>query len=244
MLFSIMGTSLSPVYAASASSDAGIFKTLEEDFTYEVDGEMIDTSVVIQPYAKPGDIRFLDLNNDGLINEKDRDYSGSPFPKMIYGLNIGAEWRFLDFNMFLQGVWGNKILTTTPYFLEFELQSNMGQEYYDNRWTTENPTNDYPRLTFDNYGVNSQPSTYLIRDGSFLRCRNLELGFTVPGTQKIKVDNVRLFLRASNLFTITNYRGGLDPEIGITNGSNRSPGFDAGIYPQAKTYLAGIQIDF
>jgi TonB-dependent starch-binding outer membrane protein SusC len=192
--------------------------------------------------AAPGDIRFRDLNRDGIINADDRTFIGNPNPDFIYGLNNTLTWKGFDLNVFLQGSQGNDIYNQNRYILESPLYGNSsGSTRVLKRWTGPGTSNDVPRAVG---GDNADPnqnlrvSTYFVEDGSYLRVKTLTLGYTLPkGIQdRITAKQLRVYVSAQNLVTLTKYSG-YDPEVG-------SRGVDLGVYPQPRVFLAGLNIGF
>lgn len=206
-------------------------------------------------HTAAGDIRFKDLNDDGVINDDDRTNIGHFLPDFAYGLNGSANFRNVDFTLFIQGVSGNEILNTNLYDLEgMPRLFNAGVQVLD-AWTPEATNTDIPRAITGDPNLNSRLSTRYIEDGSYLRVKNLTLGYTIPSNMLDNfgngfIRNLRVYFTAQNLLTITNYSG-YDPEIGArpdlasnpTNATLNS-GVDWGQYPQARTFLGGIQIGF
>ncbi|MCJ8164061.1 TonB-dependent receptor [Pontibacter sp. E15-1] len=206
----------------------------------------------------PGDRRFKDLNGDGRITTADRTIIGSPIPKFFGGLNFDATYKRFDFNMFWYASVGNDIFNYTKRVLEnfgatqggIGLQ-NIGVEYYENRWTPSNPSNEYPRVTRPDLNGNTRPSDAYVEDGSYLRLRNVQLGYTLPTalTNRAFMSKVRVFLSAQNLLTFTKYSG-LDPEIGQVadpDTGNRNvtmAGVDVGTYPLSKFFGLGLNVTF
>jgi len=190
------------------------------------------------PQAGVGDLKFKDINGDGIINGDDRTYLGSPIPKFVYGMNIDLNWRGLDFSLGLQGVYGNKlfngknVVRPDPY--------NFEAHVWD-RWTGEGSSNTEPRPSFGGY--NFLPSDRFIHDGSYLRVRSLILGYTLPDriASRAGMTNARFYLKANNLYTLTSY-GGYTPEIG--SGDVLSSGIDNGVYPIPRVVTIGFNTTF
>jgi TonB-linked SusC/RagA family outer membrane protein len=221
-----------------------------------------------------GDFIFKDLNGDGRIDENDKTFLGSPLPDFSYGLNIVLKYKAVDLSMFFQGVYGNEIFNVEKYWLyafhfgsayqdvnsvRYNLSddNNVANDLYANSWSPANENAKYPVLKnqIDNNN-NYRVSDFYIEDGSYLRLKNLQLGFTLPQKwgSHLKLKNLRVYLVAYNLLTITKYSG-FDPEIGNqvntssvgtvnTAKSNTSMGIDIGSYPQARTYICGLNVDF
>ncbi len=196
---------------------------------------------LIQPNARPGDIKFVDLNNDGVINDADRTIIGNPTPDWTYGANLSASYRGFDLGLFLQGTVGNDIFNGTR---RHDLTTANMPARFLNRWTGEGTSNDIPRSTAtDPNGNFSKISDFYIEDGSFLRVKDMQVGFTLPQSalSYLKIQHIRLYVAAQNLLTFTNYNG-FDPEIGAR--SALDIGIDRGIYPQARAYRVGLNVTF
>jgi TonB-linked SusC/RagA family outer membrane protein len=188
--------------------------------------------------AVPGDLRIVDVNNDGKIDGNDRTYIGSPIPKYILGLNFEIDYKGFDLSFDLQAVYGNKIFNAKevvrpdPYNWE---QHVLGA------WTGPGTSNSEPRATYG--GNNYLPSDKFIQDGSFSRLRNVTLGYTLPSriSKKIAVNQLRIYVKGSNIYTLTKFTG-YTPEIG--SGDVLSNGIDYGTYPVTSVYSIGINLTF
>lgn len=229
------GRSISDFYTRRAD---GIFQSMDEVYAHTAtlpDG----TVKLIQPNAQPGDVRYKDLNGDGVIDDNDRDWVGSPLPKFEAGLNFTAEWRGIDFNMFWTSRYGNKIYNNVwVSCLQFKVD-NIPVEAQP--WTWDNPSTEYPRM-YANATENTNASDRFIENGSFLRLKNLQLGYTLPQeiSRKFFVERLRVYVSAQNLWTITKYKG-YDPDI---LGGVFSQGIDGGHFPNARQFSAGLQVSF
>jgi len=205
----------------------------------------------IQTGVQPGDRKYKDINGpdgkpDGIISDYDRTYLGSPIPKFYYGINMGGSFKYFDFSMSLQGQYGNKILNQMRaqvyniHSWHSDGLSNVLKEV-KNSWSGEGTSNTIPRLTADFIGNNWLGSDFYIEDGSFLRCRSLQIGYTLPKVlvNKAGLQSTRFYINIQNLFTITNYSG-YDPEI-----SNSNPirsGVDWGQYPVSRIFTLGVNV--
>lgn len=212
----------------------GIFQNEEEIQNYTQDGEMI------QPNARPGDFKWADLDGDGQISsgDLDRTFLGSSLPKYTFGFNVAMDYKGLDFMLFAQGVAGNKIFQGLRR-LDI-LTSNYSTRALS-RWHGEGTSDDYPRLIdSDPNGNFTKMSDFYLEDGDYLRVKLLQVGYSLPGnlTRRIGIQRVRIFATAENLLTLTRYTG-YDPEVG-----GGVFGIDKGQYPQARTFLGGIQVAF
>jgi len=214
-------------------------------YGYEMDG-IFQTEDEVSSHAfqsqgtAPGDVRFMDLNNDGVINQDDRKTIGNPWPKLDYGLNYDLEWKNLNFSFDLYGVYGNDIIAAWKYFTQ-------GSNFYNydvvmlNSWNGSGSSNSIPRLNVNDPNDNLRNSSYFIENGSYLRMKNIQIGYTIPGFLNA-FKNAKVYLSAQNLFTLTNYPG-FDPEIGSPS-STISIGIDNGNYPQPKSVTVGLSVGF
>lgn len=211
----------------------GIFQN-----TTEVNAYTGKDGVLIQPNAAPGDVRFVDINGDGVIDDKDRTDIGKGMPDWTYGFNFNVNWKNFDMSMMWQGTIGNDVFDATR---RTDITSSNMPSWILNRWTGEGTSNKYPRyIQGDN--ANWQASDLYIYDGSYLRLKNIQLGYTLPSnlTHKYFVSSLRLFVAAENLLTITKYHG-FDPEI---SSGGTSLGVDRGVYPQARVFTVGVNLAF
>jgi TonB-linked SusC/RagA family outer membrane protein len=198
-----------------------------------------------QSGAQAGDIKFRDLDGNGIVNSKDRTYLGSPIPDFFYGFNATAAYKGFDFSLFIQGVHGNQIYNANRLWLEGMTRNfNSGAEVL-NRWRSpEEPGNGkVPRAVSTDPNQNNRESDRYLESGSYLRVKNVQLGYSLPaGLLKALggLSTFRVYASSQNLLTLTKYTG-FDPEIG---GSNLSRGIDTGVYPQARTFLLGLQVGF
>jgi TonB-linked SusC/RagA family outer membrane protein len=208
----------------------GIFQNTEEVAAHAFQSEQ----------TQPGDIRFKDLNGDGTINEEDQDYIGNPTPDFTYGANLSLDYKSFDFSLFVLGSYGNDIYNATVRY-DFTYVNRPVSEL--NRWTGEGSTNENPRVSVTDPNQNARVSNRFVEDGSFLRIKNVQLGYTLPKSisNRLKIDKFRVYVSAQNLLTFTQYSG-LDPEIGAL--SALEIGIDRGFYPQARTFLGGVQLAF
>jgi TonB-linked SusC/RagA family outer membrane protein len=199
-------------------------------------------------HTSPGDIKFRDLNKDGKIDASDRTYLGSYLPKVAYGLNLSSEYKNFDLIVFFQGVQGNKIYNNTRVITEGMIRFfNAGTQVL-NAWTPTNTNTDIPRAVNADPNGNSRVSTRFLEDGSYLRLKNLTLGYRIPSARlssltRGAVSGVRFYVSGQNLFTVTDYTG-YDPEVGTRTGGNQTNSIDWAVYPQPKTFQVGIQVNF
>ncbi|PWG80278.1 SusC/RagA family TonB-linked outer membrane protein [Pararcticibacter amylolyticus] len=224
-----------PLYSYYVLKTQGIFQSQAE-----VDSYKNSAGGLIQPKAKPGDFRFADLDGNGSIDLNDRYYAGNAYPDFSYGLSFNANYKRFDLNIFAQGVQGNELFNA----VKRTTYSASGPSYNKlegilDAWSPENPGGKVPILSTSDNNGNFNASDFYVEDGSYLRIRNVTLGYTLPGSLsgKMKARTLRVYVSANNLFTFTNYSG-FDPEIGMDNN-----GLDVGRYPQARSYFVGLSLN-
>lgn len=211
----------------------GIFQNISEVNNYtNKDGELI------QPNAKPGDVRFVDIDGDGKITSEDRTNIGKGMPDFTYGANLNAKWRNIDLNVIVQGTYGNEVFDATR---RTDITSSNLPSWMLNRWTGEGTSDKYPRFVLGD-NENWQSSDLYVYDGSYLRIKNIQLGYTLPNrlTEKAFISTFRIYGAIDNLLTLTKYHG-FDPEI---SSGGTSLGIDRGVYPQTKTFTVGLNLTF
>jgi TonB-linked SusC/RagA family outer membrane protein len=201
-------------------------------------------------FTSPGDIKFKDLNGDSRINADDRDFIGSPHPDFTYGINIDLQYKIVDLKIFGQGVYGNEIFFGPIYYLEASNGYWANLNTMKDHWVQEGDNPSVPRLDFESSNNNLRFSDRYIRDGSYFRIKNVQLGVSLPSdvAQRIMVQKVRIYLAAQNLLTFSKYEG-FDPEIGRGRDQNNSSGvldigIDRGLYPVARSYMIGVNFTF
>ena len=212
---------------------AGIFQNTDEVKAYKNDkGELL------QPTAVPGDVRFVDVDGNGIIDANDRTDIGKGMPDWTFGFNLGVSWKNFDLNMMWQGTAGNDIYDATR---RTDIATSNLPSWMLNRWTGEGASNRIPRFVQGD-NVNWQSSDLYVYDGSYLRLKNIQLGYTLPAalTQKVFISSLRFYVAAENLFTFTKYHG-FDPEI---SSGGTSLGIDYGVYPQARVWTIGASLSF
>jgi len=251
-------------YTANKNAEAGItrfgrghalpfFYLLKTDGLFqsqeEIDAYVDKNGKKIQPNAKPGDVKYIDHNGDGAIDGNDLHDMGTPFPDFDFGIRLGGEWKGIDFNMFWDGMIGNKIYNAPRYRIESgNFQGNYSYRLA-NAWREDNRDTDIPRFS----KVDGQMNRYAYSDlwlenGSFLRLKSFDVGYSLPTQliQKIKLDRLRVYVSCENLFYITSYKG-YTPDVGESAGTESgynalSRGVDSGRYPVPRTISFGIQI--
>ncbi|WP_309712239.1 TonB-dependent receptor [Siphonobacter sp. SORGH_AS_0500] len=226
-------------------------KPVQSFYGYVVEGifqsEAEVTAHAKQSGAAAGDLKFKDLDGNGVINDDDRTFIGSFLPKFSYSLNYGANYKNFDFTVFFQGVQGNKIFNAARIIREGMPRLFNADVAVLNAWTPSNTNTDMPRAVNGDPNQNVRPSTRWIEDGSYLRFKNVMIGYNAPEswtkrTGVLGISRLRLYVSAQNLFTVTKYSG-LDPEIGSKNGTLTN-GVDYGQYPTPRSFQAGIQATF
>lgn len=224
----------------------GIFQNQAEiDAANALDG---DASTKYQDNASPGDIRFKDLNNDGVINLLDQQYLGSYLPKFNYGLNFSANYNAFDLTLFVQGVQGNKVYNGTKVLTQGMLRLFGAEKEVLNAWRPDHTNTDIPRAVSGDPNQNTRASDRFVEDGSFLRIKNISIGYNVPsdvlrGFAHGSISKLRIYVSSQNLVTLTKYSG-YDPEIGARNNTMLTSGIDYGQFPQPRTIMGGIQLGF
>jgi TonB-linked SusC/RagA family outer membrane protein len=200
-------------------------------------------------HTSAGDLKFRDVNKDGKIDVNDRVKLGSYLPKLSYGFNLSLEYKSFDLGLFFQGVSGNKIYNNTRVITEGMIRFfNAGTEVLK-AWTPTNTNTNIPRAIANDPNQNARTSTRFLEDGSYLRMKNISLGYNVPASvlgslTKNVFSSFRIYVSGQNLLTVTKYKG-YDPEVGNrTPGSGLTNGIDWAIYPQPKAYQVGIQVNF
>lgn len=211
-------------------------------YGYVTDGIFQNQSEVnthaVQPGAEPGDIRFRDLNNDGVINDSDRTVIGNPNPSWLFSMNNSLSYKGFELSVFLQGIAGNKIYNANNID-----NTGMAAAYNQTtdvlkRWQGEGTSNSMPRAVFGDPNQNTRVSDRFVENGSYLRLKNITLSYTFPKQwlQKAQIENARLSLSCENVATITGYSG-FDPEVGIN-------GIDQNRYPISRTFSLGLNFNF
>jgi TonB-linked SusC/RagA family outer membrane protein len=235
-------------YRAESGHPIGYFWGYETDGVFQNTGEVQDHTnpdgTIIQPKAKPGDVRFVDQDNDGKLNDDDKVELGDPNPDFVYGLSVNLNYRAFDFYLNGNGVAGNQIVQS--YRGHTDKYANYTTAILD-RWNGEGTSNRIPRVTNSNVNYN-QFSDLFIQDGDYFRISNVTLGFDVAKVMEMGYfSKFRVYASVQNLYTFTSYNG-MDPEVGygLDNGEtdNFSSGIDLGYYPRPRTILFGINVNF
>jgi TonB-dependent starch-binding outer membrane protein SusC len=215
----------------------GIFQSQAEVDAYTWTNPTTSVVNKIQPNAKAGDLKFLDNNNDGRINDLDRVNIGDPNPKYVTGLTINLEYKNFDFSILTIGMFGHKVFNGNYRF--DKAISNLPAKYLD-RWTPSNTNTDIPRFVAGSPNF-STVSDFYLESGNFIRAKNIQIGYSLPQAwiSRAKLSSLRFYIAVDNAFTITKYSG-FDPEIGAT--SPLSMGIDRGVYPQSRAFRLGVNL--
>jgi TonB-linked SusC/RagA family outer membrane protein len=203
---------------------------------FQTEDEIKNHATQFANILAPGDIQYKDQNNDGVINAEDRIVMGSYMPRYTFGLDFYGEYKNLDLSFMLQGVGKADGYIDQHGVLAFYMGGTAQEWHKNDHWTPENKNASYPRLTF-NYPNNEQVSSYWIRNAAYLRCKNIQIGYTLPKSilNKVFIDYFRIYIAAQNLFTITDFYNSFDPEAPIGRGE---------FYPMMKVYSLGFNVKF
>lgn len=223
-----------PVNAFYGYVTNGIFQTQQEVDQYATQVPGAD------PYNRtsPGDIRFVDLNNDGVIDDNDRTYIGNPNPDFTFALNNSFAYKGFDLNIFLQGVYGNDIFNANRIWSEGMSSAQNQTTATLDRWTGPGTSNSMPRAVYSDPNGNTRASDRYVEDGSYLRIKTVTLGYTLPArmTKRLKISSARIYATGQNLVTFTKYSG-FDPEVPVN-------GIDLNVYPVTRTFSLGVNLSF
>ena len=206
----------------------GLFQTQEE----------VDNHAFQESGTAPGDIRFKDLNNDGVINDEDRTIIGDPNPDWMFSMVNDFSWKGFDLSIYLQGVTGNEIFNATNITTEGMSSAHNQTASVRYRWVGYGTSTVMPRAVYGDPNHNARISDRFVEDGSYLRLKNITLGYTLPARwmKQLHIQNARIYFSCENLATLTKYTG-FDPEIGIN-------GIDNGTYPVSRTFSLGVNFNF
>jgi TonB-linked SusC/RagA family outer membrane protein len=252
-----------PLYGGRVESGVDATQTEEgyeigSFYLYEMEGIFQnETEILLSASQKsfggqphPGDVKYKDQNGDGYIDNEDKVHLGSAIPKLIAGINLAVNYKAFDLSMFFQGTYGNKIYSQVNQDIEgFYRGFTVTQRYFDERWTGEGTSNTQPRASWSTKSNNATPSSRFLEDGSYIRLKNLQVGYTIPAKalEVVGIAQTRIYVSGTNLITLTKYSG-LDPEMTVSDNSktegDRAGGIDWGTYPSAMTVMFGIDITF
>lgn len=229
-----------PIGAFYLLQQEGIFQNALDVFTHAYQGANI----------QPGDVKFKDVNKDGKIDQNDRVFSGSAIPKITYGFTGSVTYKDFDLSFFFQGVQGNKIYNQINTDIEgFYRAFNITERTATESWHGEGTSNTQPRLSWSGAQNNKITSTRFLEDGSYLRLKNVQIGYNLPSklVTRMKVSGARIYVSGQNLLTFTNYTG-LDPEIATSANAAgegaKAAGIDWGTYPSARILTVGVNVNF
>jgi len=268
-----LGYGNNPIYGIISKTDVGT--SVGELYGYVIEGilqtqaeiDALDATAVEKNgagavyqnlYTSPGDIKFKDLNGDGIITDKDRDYLGKSLPNLYFGLNLNLSYKMVDFALSGNGASGNKIYNQINAGLEYGGAADQYSKRMLNSWTSTNTATDIPRVVMGDPNGNSRNSARWLENGNFFKITNVELGFTLPEEmlKKAKIDNLRIYIKAQNLYTFTKYTG-FDPDFGSNTDLGRAlwdravdqasypvKSFNSyvGGLPNPRTFLVGVQL--
>ena len=250
----ISGVGGGQTHRTIAGESLGHFYGFKTDGIYQTQAD-IDAALpdALSSARQPGDIRFVDVNGDNVVDNNDRTKLGSPIPDFYYGINLSANWKGFDFSALLQGVGGMQVYNAARRSFESMNGGNNQSTRVLDRWTGPNTSNEIPRATQNDLNNNNRYSDRWVEDADFMRIRNLQLGYAVPSSVLESltdgfVSRVRVYLGAQNLFTFTDYLG-FDPEV--TRGASfqkgefpLATGQDSGGSPQPRIFQLGAQVSF
>jgi TonB-dependent starch-binding outer membrane protein SusC len=211
----------------------GIFQDYKEIATHAVQTAGADPTTS----TAPGDFKFKDLNGDGIINDEDRTNIGNSYPTFTYGLTNYINYKNFELTIFIQGSQGNKVLNFTRWYTEGGVSNGNYSNKVLERWVGPGTSNTQPRVTLEDPNKNSRVSDRFVEDASYIRIKNLRIAYNLPTrwSSLLNLKKAQFYVSSQNLLTITKYTG-LDPEVG--------GGVDIGFYPQARTFIAGVTVDF
>ena len=208
----------------------GLFQNQAEVFQH-----IGSTGAVLQPKAVAGDVRFIDVNNDGVLNDDDRTKIGSPTPDFTLGINGSVEYKNFDFSFLLTGAYGHEIFNGTQ---RIDLRYTNQTATVLDRWTGEGTSNEVPRAAWTDVNRNYRISDMYVENGSYLKVKNVQLGYNIPQNllSIVGIESWRVYVSGENLYTFTDYSG-VDPEIGARSALDL--GIDRGVYPQSRNIRFG-----
>jgi len=231
-----------PVGAFYMLKEQGIFQTPEDVFTHANQGSPV----------RPGDVKYLDVNNDGVIDQNDRVFAGSPIPSLTYALTGQVRFKQFDLSLFFQGVYGDKIYNQVAMDIDgFYRPFDITQKTANDSWHGPGTSNTRPLLSWNDATNNTETSTRFLETGSYLKLKNLQVGYNVSNSllTHLKISSARFFVSVQNVFTITKYSG-QDPEMttsadaASSNDGPKALNIDWGTYPAARTTTVGVNVNF
>ena len=227
----------------------GSFYLLQMDGIFQNSTEVL-TSAYQGAGIGPGDVRYKDQDNNNIIDQNDRTFLGSAIPTFSLGSNLSGYWKSLDLSCFFQGDFGQKAYMQVFQDIEgFYRGFGVTQNYFDNRWTGEGTSNTQPRASWKMKSNNAKVSSRFLTDASYLRLKNIQLGYTLPSLSKYGIEKLRIYIAATNVLTFTKYPG-MDPEMTTSANAlaagegDMARGIDWGTYPNPKSYSIGLNLTF
>ncbi len=231
-----------PITGAASRTEVG--RSIGELYAYETDGLFQSQAEIdahaLQPGAAPGDVRFRDINEDGLITDADRTFQGVAIPKYSFGLNFSSTYKNFDFSFFWQGHGGNKVFNATYQALMVGQYTNHHIDMV-NYWRPDNTDTNIPRPVIGDPNANSRGSDRFIEDGTYIKLQNIQLGYNLPMAQDFFLNRARIYVTGQNVVWFGKYRG-YDPDF-ISDGLF-SRGFARGSFPNPRTFALGVEVDF
>jgi hypothetical protein len=226
------------------NSMTSVGRSTGEIYVYEAEGIFQNQAEIdahaTQSNARPGDVKFRDVDGDGLITSDDRTYQGVTIPKYSYGLNFNADYKNFDFSFAFVGAGGHKAYNGTYNALMIGGLLNHSTDML-NYWTPDNTDTNVPRPDVRESNANARPSSRFVQDASYLRLQNIQLGYTLPLKDNKFIEKVRLYASGQNIFVITDFTG-YDPDF--MNDGLLSRGFESGSFPNPRTFIFGIEASF
>ncbi|MEO7768963.1 MAG: SusC/RagA family protein, partial [Ferruginibacter sp.] len=235
---------------ANIAADNLVYATNNKSFPkgYKLQGPQRSVGYSSTP-LQPGDLYFVDVNGDGVVNEADKGVIGTPYPKFTYGFNLSFNYKMLDLSASFNGSYGNDVLDGQDYYIRNMEGSGNNYQLLTQRYrsiTEPGNGHDYRASRGGTQSNSSRLSDYYLQDGSFFRCTNITFGYNASAGKAIKklgLSNLRVYASIDNAFTVTKYLG-YNPEVDYNNGSNLTPGVDYGKYPLARAISAGVKMVF
>lgn len=238
-----IGLNGNPIYGAASKTEVG--RSIGEIFAYETDGIFQNAAEIAaaptQTNAGVGDIRFKDINDDGMISDLDRTYQGTTIPQYSYGINFSASYKNFEFSMFWQGAGGNKVFNAMYRNLMAGQYGNHSTDML-NYWTPTNTNTDVPRPIIGDPNANGRDSNRFIENGDYLKLQTMEIGYQIPVPETFFIEKARIYVNGQNLLILSDYKG-YDPDFNSNDGLF-SRGYDAGSFPNPRTISIGLDVTF
>ena len=238
-----IGINGNPIYGAASKTEVG--RSMGEIYAYETDGIFQNAAELAaaptQTNAGVGDIKFKDINGDGMISDLDRTFQGVTIPKYSYGMNLSGSYKNWDISMFWQGAGGNKVFNSIYRNLMAGQYGNHSTDML-NYWTPTNTNTNVPRPIIGDPNANGRDSNRFIEDGDYIKLQTMEIGYEIPVPTTSFIQKAKLFVNGQNLLIISKYRGS-DPDFNSNDGSF-SRGYDGGSFPNPRTISLGLEVNF